>query len=338
MIDFNTIKVDIQIDINEIKSKITDLDIFHKYCKNFVEIDKPFTSDLYIDNKPSVRIYLSSYGYKYKDHGSGLFCDCYNYVMIKYRCTYPEALKIIATDFNIKKLQSRYSPELLLGNEPKKVTSNVKVKTIIEIEPQSWNLVDYEYWSKYNISFELLNEYNVQSLKSYTIYKGNNRYKILSTKKSPIYSYAFAREGEIKYKVYRPMEVGQGKWMFNGNALDLEGADNLPLFDELLIITKSLKDCMVLNILNYSAIALQGEKNKLDIDTYNKYTKRFNRIISLYDNDSTGEEGAKYLENTYNIDKIFIPKDSECKDISDYIIKYKLEKSKQLIDKLCMKQ
>jgi DNA primase len=64
------------------------------------------------------------------------------------------------------------------------------------------------------------------------------------------------------------------------------------------------------------------------------FKKRFDNIISFYDNDKAGLKGANYLKSNYNIKSIYIPLENKVKDFSDYCYSHTYEESKELIDKL----
>lgn len=337
MLDFNDAQISLTAD--DILQKISEYDIFKFYCKNFIDIDKSFCSDLRIDNNPGCRIYLNSNNQlKYKDFASGDNYNCWNYVMNKFNCTYYEALNIISNDFNLSSIKTNIEPRLILTNDEfkTKIASIPKEKSTITIVEQPWGITDYNYWNQFGITFDILDEYNVFSAKYVYLNKGSRRLTFEYKKSNPCYAYRFTGEGRYSYKIYFPNHPDKKyKWLFSGgSSSDIEGYDQLPLNGDILILTKSLKDVMVLNILGYNAISLQGEKNKLEFDIHNKLKKRFNKIISFYDNDNTGLEGANYLYNEYKIGMIFVPIKTNCKDISDYVKSSSLEDGKKLMKEL----
>lgn len=322
----------IPVSKEEILSKISELDIFKRYCSNFVELNKSFCSDLRLDKSPGVRIYTTEYNtVRYKDFASGDHLDCWNYVMRKFNCTYHEALNVIVNDFRIKEMKINLSPRILLSNDEIKMSLNVpRVKASISIVQQPFNLVDYEYWNQFGISLELLEEYNVFSAKYVYLVKGDKRYTYSYSKSNPSYAYRFTRDGNYYYKIYFPKAEKNRKWLFSGGASeDIEGYDQLPLNGELLILTKSLKDCMCFNLIGIPAISLQGEANKLEQELVNKLLKRFDRIVTVYDNDVEGIRGAKRFKQQYDFDYFFI---EEAKDLSDLIKLKGLDYSKKMID------
>lgn len=330
----------IKVTMSDILKKISEFDIFKRYCSNFEEVDVSFCSEFRTDNSPSCRVYINpSNRLMYKDFGNGDIFSCWDYVMAKYGCQYPEAINIVANDFNIGSNKVNLNPKILIGNEEfmEKAKATPRPKSTISILEQPYTLIDHNYWSQYGIDLELLAEFDVYSAKVIYLIKGNKRTTFEYTKNNPCYAYRFTRDGHYSYKIYWPLADKRYKWLFSGGggaADDIEGYDQLPLNGDLLILTKSLKDVMVLRVLGYPAISLQGEANKLNHETYERLSKRFDIIISLYDNDAQGETGAKYLLNTYGIEPIFIPKESGFKDISDYVKEYGVEEGKKLMKEL----
>src|ERR1700751_632244 len=326
---------EIQITEIEILSKITEFQIFKRYVTNFIQIDKDFLSDLYIDKRPSCRIYINSNNrLMYKDFGSGLHCGCFAYIAYKFSCTYFEALNIVASDFKIKNLEIKINPKLLVSNDENILNQEVKLerfKPRIEIISQPWTSTDYNYWNQYKIPLELLNEYNVFSCKYVYLYKKDKVSIFEYSKYNPIYADRFTNDGEYSYKIYKPLnEDKKYKWLFSGGSkTDIEGYDQLPLFGDTLILAKSLKDCICYHILDLPAISLQGETNKLDNDLVYKLLKRFNRIIINYDLDSEGIKNTERLSREYGFNYFYI---DEVKDLSDYIKIKGLESAKQMIN------
>jgi hypothetical protein len=332
LLDFDD--ASISMNAESILQKVSEYDIFKYYCTPFQELDKPFCSELRKDNNPGCRIYINSNNnLRYKDFASGDNYDCWNYVMAKYNFTYHEAVRIVSVDFNLTKINTSSIPRVILTNTEfkEKVASLPKVKSVITIKSQNWRLTDAEYWGQYEIPFTLLEEYNVCPAEHVYLLKGDRRITFEYKNNNPMYAYRFTREGGYSYKIYWPLSPDKKfKWLFSGGASDdIEGLDQLPLHGDVLILTKSLKDCMCYNLLGLPAISLQGEGNKLEQDTVNRLLKRFKKIVVNYDNDERGIIETNKLKNQYGFDSFFIEQE---KDLSDYIKRYGLKKAKKMID------
>lgn len=301
-----------------ILSKVSEYEIFKRYCTNFSEINKGFCSELRLDKNPDVFIYNNSKGnLYYKDFAKKLTLNCFQYVMLKYNVTFKEALNIIYKD--LKPSFTTYSTPVI------KVT---KLKTYIKPVIRNFNINDYNFWSKYGINLSTLIKFDVYPAEYIYYLKGDKNRVFMSDKKNPFYAYKFIDNGEIYYKIYRPYST-EYKFVFNGNINCIEGFDQLPLHGETLIITKSMKDVMVYYEMGYNAISLQGETNPLLPEIYQKLTKRFNNIIINYDYDPTGIKSSENLTETYNLKCFFIERS---KDLSDNVKNYGFQETKSEID------
>lgn len=334
---FNFDDAEIDVTKEEILSKVSQLDIFKKYCKNFEELDKSFKSEFYYDTNPSCRIYINQNNSPcYKDFGTGEFYDCFSYVQKKFSVNFHESLRIIATDFNINQLKISFNPQfrsLLMLNDPIDVKPYPKAKSKIEIYPQNYSLTDYNYWSQYKIPFQLLEDYDVFACKYVYLYKADKTTIFEYKKSNPIYGYRFTNDGKYSYKIYFPLAEKKYKWLFSGgSANDIEGYDQLDFHGDTLILTKSLKDCMCYRLFGINAISLQGEANKVPEGLFDKLLKRYNTIIVNYDNDEQGIKSAKALCQKYNLESFVFDK---AKDLSDLIKEHGIDEAiNQLEEKL----
>jgi hypothetical protein len=81
----------------------------------------------------------------------------------------------------------------------------------------------------------------------------------------------------------------------------------------LLIITKSMKDVMVLRSLGYEAISPRGENIMLPPECIEYMKRKYRKILVLFDND------GKHKGDEYEFDKVFVPKLwPNDKDVSDF--------------------
>lgn len=318
-----------EITLDDILAKVSEFDIWKYYCRNFEELGKSFLSELYDDTRPSCRIFISpENAILYKDFGTG---ECYNwlkYVKTKYNCTNTEAINIVANDFNISKRKIKLPPSIVLGDNALNKLKKAN-KSSIEIIPQQWTIQDYDYWNQYHIPLNLLDDYNVYSCKFMYLHKGDKTTIFKYSKDNPIYAYRFESFGKYNYKVYFPLNTTKGyRFLYDGSSSNIEGYDNLPLFGEKLILTKSLKDCICYNLLGLPAISLQGEANKLSQDLVDKLLKRFDEIIINYDCDTQGVISTNKLREQYGFNHFYI---DDTKDLSDYIKKNGLNKAKIMV-------
>lgn len=321
--------IEIELNKEEILNIISELDIFKFYCPNFVEIDKPFSSDLREDPTPSCRIsYWRDY-YLYKDFGESTSHNCFGYVMRKFSCDYRTALNIITKDFNLAEIYSNVDKikKIKTTKLPKK-NKDKSTDTIIQIKKREWMAIDYNFWTKnYNIKLSTCDVYKVYPISHFWI---NN--KLYSVGISNTYAYYYYKDTIHRYKIYSPYNKSC-KWVSNINNTVIQGIKCIPKSGDLLVITKSLKDVMALRELSINAVAPNNETGFIPEVNIDKFRKRFKSIKIFFDNDITGLENAKMFAEKYNLEYVHTPLD-ERKDISD-IIHYKgVEYAKNLLKTL----
>ena len=307
---------------------ISEEDIMRYYVGFEFEIGRAYRSPLREDSSPSFALYYTRQGsIRFKDF-NGDQGNCFDFVMLKSGLTFSEALTLIVQDFNLN--LGTNTPTVF----PKQVVSVYKPKIIakerlIQFKPQEYTNTDKLYWSKYGLDRQTLTKYNVFSAKFVYLDK-----QLISTYSSynPIYCYKFNGK---HVKVYRPLSKTSGKWLSNVDDKDLQGFEQLDLTkDDLLIITKSLKDVMCLNKMGYQAVAPQSENTRTQYEMMRKLSSYYNKVVILFDNDDAGRRGAQSLADFLggNCKCIYMPRDT--KDVSDYIVKYGIEDASILINDL----
>ena len=280
-----------------------------------------FVSPLRVDHKPTCSFYRGRQLY-FKDFATGECLSFENVVMKKYGCNYHEALKIIATDFGI-----------IDGSKPKIVPIQPifkkEKKTIIQIEAKSFTKEELEWWEQFGITKNILTKYRVYSCKTVFL---NGRIESIYDSKCPSYGYYFGNEeGRELWKIYYPYRKN---FRFIGNikTTTIQGYNQLPKKSKLLVITKSLKDCMVLYNLGIAAIAPQSETQFIQDNVLEVLKKRFKHIVLLFDNDQTGLEFTNKIKRKYKwITPMIIPLKYKAKDISDFYKAYGRDRTIELI-------
>lgn len=300
-------------DLEYILSRLSHREILEHYTGT--NLRRPIRSPFREDRNPTISFKEVNDRIIWKDWKTGETGDGITWVMKLYNLSFKEAIKHI---YN----------QLLKGNtfivKERKSDLFVKVKSTTKkefiIKTQRFSLLDYKYWKEYGISLSTLKLYNVYSV--YSFYMENNKdYVSFYSTSNIIYGYKFYVEGDERWKIYMPYK-GKKRFLYNGTNGCIEGYDQLPLYGRLLIITKSMKDVMLLHELGYNAISLQGEANMLSKDKFDNLTLRFDKIITLYDSDEAGIAGSERMKDAYDFDNIYIPKYTKEKDISDVYRKY----------------
>lgn len=326
--------------------KISSYDIFRTYSDNFVELNKPFCSDLRQDNNPSCSISFIKGDLIYTDFGEGSY-RAVDFVMRLFTLSYPEALNKINIDFNlglggtvITNKQYNYTiPKI--GGKP---AFKEHKPTIIRIKQRDYTTRDLEYWGQYCWTKELLEKARIKSLSYFWIDSDKLDNQIFPVSVNEL-SYSFeyywnaGEDGKsiFRRKIYSPERDKFGKWWSNVDNTIVQGFHLLPKEGgDLLVITSSLKDCGIFWMLGYNAIAPNNEESLFPQQYIGKLISRWKRIILWFDNDFTkkdnpGIKNAKKFNQKYGFEYFYTPDNTE-KDPSDYIKQYGLQEFKQLIE------
>ena len=319
---YDTRLINEKLALDSILEYTTEYDIYSYYIGNKFDIGKIMSSPLRKDINPSFGIFKSEkYGrLLFKDQSTGLFGDCITFVAKLFKISYREATLKILQDIN--------NNNLIFSVEGIDISENYKsISTIISIKKKPFCKTDDDYWSQFSLERDDLRHFNVFPISEYWLNEIIQPWGYKQT--NPGYAYEIYN----KYKLYFPLADKRHKWISNCNSYDIQGYEQLSMNGDLLIITKALKDVMVLYKLGYQAIAPQGENHSIPEKIITTLKDRFSKIIVFYDNDDNGKKGANKIVNKFELKTIFIP-ESLPKDISDYTKEYGLDNSKELINKL----
>jgi hypothetical protein len=304
---------------NIVKTQANHEYLFSYYIGHKIYLNKCFNSPLRKDDLPSFAIFDGHNGLMYKDFSTGDSGDIIKFVMQKFHLSRERAIIKCLSDAFIS-IQSNDLIEVIPKYSSPRKNTTIGIKTI------NFTDSDIKYWTQYYITEKTLNLYNVKSVSHVWF---NDILSWTRSDNEPIYAYLC----DNKMKLYRPnTQRKDGKWAGNSTNDCIFGLDTLPLNDKLLIITKSVKDSMVLHELGFNSISPNAETTIMTNEQINLLQKRFEHIIILMDNDDPGiKAGTRYKEK-YNLDTIFLPGPE--KDISDYIKLNGKNKAKELINKL----
>jgi 5S rRNA maturation endonuclease (ribonuclease M5) len=126
----------------------------------------------------------------------------------------------------------------------------------------------------------------------------------------------YEHNGIFRVKIYQPYNK-DFKWTTNLDSTVVDGYKELE-DSELLVITKSRKDRLVLNNLGYQSISTNNEGSFLPDDVFIKLRQKYQRIVLLFDNDKAGVETSKKFSELYDMENIAIPTCYKEKDIADF--------------------
>lgn len=311
----------------QILDQLTEEELFRFYCPNFEKTDTFFKSEFRKESNPSCRITDFGGYLLFKDFGSSEpGTNIWGYLMRKYSCSYRDTLDIVASDFNLKSGSLVSHNVLGVGDSDGCNNKNSSRRTIIKIKVRAWMLKDKNYWrEKYAISKEMLDAYAVKPITHFWI----NDTQFLSSSLSYSYDYYY-HNGRLLRKIYQPLS--KYKWYSNIDNTVVQGIANVPKYDDLMLITKSLKDVMVLKNLGYNAVAPNNEISWLPEKVWQKFLGRYKRMVIFFDNDDAGVSNAVRFSNQYGIPYFYLPVEENVKDISDYVNKYRdVDKAKNLM-------
>lgn len=319
----------IQLELNKtisldlIMSMTDDFNIFKFYIERTgteLKVGKSILSPLRDESNPSFIVYVNENGkLMFKDFASGDSGSAIDMVMKIYDLSFGNSVIKIYNDMFVDNDYSHIDKKPFTKEVYRTEKSN------INIEKQKYTLSDYRFWNQFGISIATLLKYNVISAK-YIWVNGFLGFTYLNS--NPIYVYNFNNN----YKIYRPFSVKRYKWRVYGQAENtIEGIEQLNYDNDLLIITKSLKDVMLLDELGYSAVAMSGESVIPKQEFIDEMRAKFKDIVIFLDNDETGLKMSKIISEEYSLPSITLPKDCKRKDLSDYYKKYGKESAVEIL-------
>ena len=284
-----------------------------------------FRSPLRSDNHNTCSFFRGRSGNLYfKDFATGQCLTFEGVVMEKYHCTYPNALKIIAKDFGY--IQSSEVKKQEIKIQPK---FEGEKETFIQVEIKDFSESELKWWNSFGVTKQTLDKYKVYSIK--TVFLNGNIYA-QSTQHSPIYGYYFGKkENIVQWRIYMPKRK-EFRFIGNVSTKTIQGYKQLPDNGKLLVITKSMKDTMLLSSLGIPAVAPNSETQFVSEKLLDEFRERFKNIVLLYDSDLTGVRFMNKIRKQYrDLIVCMIPRKYGTKDISDFYQKYGRSKTIELI-------
>lgn len=320
--------------LENILSRIPEIEIFRKYLGVHVSEGDKFTNPLRNDNTPTCNFHRKVDGrLRMKDHAGYFAGDCIDLVMTVNNCGYTKALRIIWDDFEagtVTRVTGLTDAQLLQN-------SHVSQRAEIKVKRRPWDTNNLRFWSDYFIDLPLLEKFNVYPIEVLWVgpgtFKQNEMYRW--DPKDPAYGYDL---GNGEWKIYFPMRKHQ-RFLCNTNKL--MGYDQLPLDSkgdvdsEYLVITKSMKDIIVLHMFGIPAVAPHSEGIVIpDLDRILGY---FKEVFIFFDNDWPGMRGTiKYAQagcTPFMIPRAYA-RDYNIKDVSDYIKFFKYSNTEHYINEI----
>lgn len=303
-----------------ILSRITQEEILEHYMGRALNFTTRFKSPLRKDKHPTCSLAYFGGRLYYRDWSKPNTMDVFSFVQSKHRLLYREALRHIADELNLWEVDPSLEPTYLNKNSENQKSR----KKEIAVKIQDFTPQDIAYLKQYGLTSTQTSKFKVFSLK-YIWVGGQSHY--IRKAKDPALGYYFGsdEQGSQRWKIYFYRRRDDPKRpRFLGNTNRIAGWVQLPKTGSLLVLTKSLKDVMVLDLFGVTAISMQSETTMPYPYIIDELKERFKTIVSLYDFDYTGVVNAMRLRRTYGIQPLFLTDgrfgsiDFNAKDISDY--------------------
>ena len=287
-----------------------------------------FRSPLRRDKQPTCSFYRNNSGTLiFKDFATGQHLNVFGVVQEIFKCGYHEALRIIANDMGIVRDRE-------LRRNPGKINENPvriqdKEMSKIQVEIQDFTDLELKWWGKYGITPEILKRFNVYSCKHVFL---NGQLLAESQQHCPIFGYYGKKyQGIELWRCYFPKRTSF-RFITNWPSKKIQGYDQLPKEGKLLVITKSMKDCLSMYSCGLAAIAPCSENLFISDNVLDDLKKRFKYIVVFYDNDIPGISNMRKIRNIHpELNFFFIPRCYEAKDFSDFYAKYGRKKTLEVI-------
>lgn len=311
----------------ELNAYISDEQIFSYYFGDFY--NNHWYASPFRPNEKNFSFRISYYNNKWvwTDFGESVYPnDVVEFVKRIYKLDYYSALQRIYDEI----VKGTTGFIKVTSKPPTVAKKEVSIK--IWKDYKSW---EYDFWGRGGIP-----EYQLVS--KYGIYIGevwNNGLRIhTSVQDDPYYIYLFDRVKK-SWKGYKPLtKRSELKFFSNNIASHIQGWELMLSYvgkSDVVFITKSYKDVVLLDQLGYPAVAPHTESMFLDPWDIGFLKAKFKYIYVFYDNDSTGINNCIKFTEEYGLYYINVPHglntiEKPTKDPWDVRVNY----SRKLLDEI----
>jgi hypothetical protein len=268
------------------------------------------------DKNPTCGFYRNSKGTLcLHDFATGEYDNCISLVMKLHDVSYHQALRVIANDFNLVNIPNLDKNPGVKRQVEKYIDEGMSK---IQIEMKEFSQQELDWWSSFGISKETLNKFRVFSCKS--VFLNDSLFSIIKYPQMAFGYYGGKLDGNELWRIYYPLNKEKGiRFLTNWPGKKIQGFEMLPKKGNLLVITKSMKDCMLLYEFGIPAIAPCSENLFISDSVLEQLKKRFKYIVVFYDCDLAGISNMNKIKRNHpELIYTWIPKQYGLKDISDF--------------------
>lgn len=278
----------------DILLEVSDEEIMSFYFGEF-EYNHWYLSPFRKESTPSFTIDRYKDKLAWRDFGrSKKPQNVWEFIKLKFNISFEEALQKVYKDIVLNKENlSLKTPNKYIS---KKKSAGVKIRHL--------NKKELEFWEQGKVSQNELKFYNIFSGELWN----NSRVLAVSQKDSPLFIYVFDRAKKV-WQAYKPYATDKEiKFFTNNSSGEIQNWANLGLYQsDVLFITKSYKDCIVLNKLGYDAISPFSEHSFLDVWDIDYLKTIYPNIYVFFDNDETGVRNCTRFTEQFNLNYVNIP-------------------------------
>lgn len=331
------------LDKENILAVVSEQDIFRFYEPNFVKEGVLFRSSMRNDKHPTCGISGKNGSLLYRDFAiAHAPYDFIEYIRVKFGDSYKDALMRIRGDFSLKLFYNGFNKSSSGGGQyatPQHINGEplIEYPTKISVQTRPWNTIDANFWfTRLQITRVELALFNVFPLKLAVIDSSKSG-EHLFIGGGNFYGYYFGKDVDRElWKLYDPHTYSKfQKWRNNAPESMLQGYDILPETGNLLIITKSLKDVIVLYRAGYNAVAPNSENIYISEERLQELKRRFKQVVLLYDNDDPGFSMGDTMSDAYKMPVLYYD-DLLGKDSADVVEAFGYAHLKKVLEWMLM--
>jgi hypothetical protein len=297
------------LNVDTILSLVSEYSIYRFYLKRDFKLGHTIKSPFREDDNPSFGIMATKSGRLYhtdfaRTEYRGTFVDL---VMQLYQIPYNEALSRIDEEMGLGINSSKETyQELVKEYKQPKIE---KQDTFIQVKAKKFDPSELAYWNSYHIDLQDLKNNDVYSVKK--LYINRIQYPI-----NP-HDLCFGYLLEDSWKIYWPYAPKKDKWKSNIPIDRMWGMENIKSGCNKVVVTKALKDMIILKKILPEVAATQNEStvsiNNINIEILQNNCKE---VYLNFDSDSAGIINCTFY-NQYGFKWINVPSEYREKDFAD---------------------